>query len=137
MPSFEPRQFPPPSLSGVPIEYIVKQLHSLADTYWDKPETADCTISTFSRFSFLAPFCSPSLPVVPFPHAQGRPELPAFSQTSIIEPTIQYATAYEQTTLGKRSTQPPLNAVPRISMPVRFIFLISPKILLTFINSFM
>lgn len=105
MPSFEPRQFPPPSLSGVPIEYIVKQLHSLADTYWDKPETADCTI------------------IVPFPHAQGRPELPAFSQTSIIEPTIQYATAYEQTTLGKRSTQPPLNAVPRISMPLHVDYL--------------
>jgi hypothetical protein len=105
MPSFEPRQFPPPSLSGVPIEYIIKQLHSLADNYWDKPETADCTI------------------IVPFPHAQGRPELPAFSQTSIIEPTFQFATAYEQTTLGKRSTQPPLNAVPRISMPLHIDYL--------------
>ena len=71
----------------------------------------------FSLTSFL---------VVPFPHAQGRPDLPAFSETSIIEPTFQFATAYEQTTLGKRSTQPPLNAVPRISLAVRF-FLFFPN----------
>lgn len=45
MPSFEPRAFPPPSLTGVPIEYIIGQLHNFATQYWDKPETADCTIS--------------------------------------------------------------------------------------------
>jgi hypothetical protein len=42
---FNPRPFPPPSLVGVPAEYIVDQLHVLAPNYWNKPETADCTIS--------------------------------------------------------------------------------------------
>ncbi len=45
MPAFEHRPFPPPSLSGVPIEYITGQLHNLASEFWDKPDTADCTIS--------------------------------------------------------------------------------------------
>jgi hypothetical protein len=53
MPSFEPRAFPPPSLSNVPIEYIVGQLHNFAAQYWDKPETADCTISTSFHHLFL------------------------------------------------------------------------------------
>lgn len=53
MPSFEPRAFPPPSLTDVPIEYIVGQLHNFAAQYWDKPETADCTISTsFHQLAF-------------------------------------------------------------------------------------
>lgn len=41
---FTPRAFPPPSLTGVPVEYIIDQLHNLAPHYWDKPDTADCTI---------------------------------------------------------------------------------------------
>ena len=51
MPAFEPRPFPPPSLSGVPIEYITGQLHNLASQFWDKPDTADCTISALPSFS--------------------------------------------------------------------------------------
>ena len=46
---FIPRPFPPPALANVPVEYIVDQLHSLASNYWSKPETADCTISMYSR----------------------------------------------------------------------------------------
>jgi hypothetical protein len=46
---FTPRPFPPPSLAGVPIEYIVGQLRALAPQYWDKPETADCTICASPR----------------------------------------------------------------------------------------
>ncbi len=42
--SFEPRPFPPPSLLDVPVEYIIDQLHNLAPHYWDKLETADCTL---------------------------------------------------------------------------------------------
>ncbi|EJD02230.1 uncharacterized protein FOMMEDRAFT_109473 [Fomitiporia mediterranea MF3/22] len=38
------RPFPPPALVGVPLPYILEQLHNLAVTYWDKPQTADCTI---------------------------------------------------------------------------------------------
>ena len=53
-PSFKPsssstttrhtRSFPPPALQNVPIQYILEQLHNLALNYWDKPQTADCTI---------------------------------------------------------------------------------------------
>ncbi|KAF9482827.1 hypothetical protein BDN70DRAFT_784073, partial [Pholiota conissans] len=105
MPSFQPRPFPPPSLSGVPIEYITDQLHNLANHFWDKPDTADCTI------------------IVPFPHAHGIPELPALSQTSLIEPSFTFAANYENSTLPRRATQPPLNAVPRISMPLHIDYL--------------
>ncbi|KAK0441048.1 hypothetical protein EV421DRAFT_742810 [Armillaria borealis] len=45
--SFEPRPFPPPSLLDVPVEYIIDQLHNLAPHYWDKLETADCTLGLF------------------------------------------------------------------------------------------
>lgn len=48
MPSFNPKPFPPPSLSDVPVEYIIAQLHEYADQYWDKPDTADCTIRACS-----------------------------------------------------------------------------------------
>ncbi|KAI6025677.1 hypothetical protein F5J12DRAFT_443698 [Pisolithus orientalis] len=34
----------PSPLADVPREYIAQQLHSLAPLYWNKPETADCTI---------------------------------------------------------------------------------------------
>ena len=43
--SFVSRSFPPPALQNVPLPYILDQLHNLAVHYWDKPETADCTIS--------------------------------------------------------------------------------------------
>ncbi|KAF8798119.1 hypothetical protein BYT27DRAFT_7203831 [Phlegmacium glaucopus] len=103
--SFEPRAFPPPSLTGVPIEYIVGQLHNFATQYWDKPETADCTI------------------IVPFPHVHSIPELPGFSSMSILEPSISFAASYENTALGRRATQPPLNAVPRISLQLHIDYL--------------
>ncbi|KAF8910739.1 hypothetical protein CPB85DRAFT_1435206 [Mucidula mucida] len=57
MPAFEPRSFPPPSLAGVPVEYIIEQLHTLAPGYWNHPETADCTL------------------LIPIPHNGQRPSL--------------------------------------------------------------
>lgn len=121
MPSFQPRAFPPPSLTGVPIEYIVGQLHNFAAQYWDKPETADCTISTcLHQLSLHSSFLT-RLPVVPFPHVHSIPELPAFSSLSILEPSYSFGACYgDHTALGRRATQPPLNAVPRISLQVRF-----------------
>ncbi|PPQ98829.1 hypothetical protein CVT24_003383 [Panaeolus cyanescens] len=105
MPSFDQRPFPPPALEHVPIEYITRQLHDLANDFWDKPETADCTI------------------IVPFPHANGRPEVPGLAAASIIEPTYSYATNFEGVTAGRRATQPPLNAVPRMSLPLHMDYL--------------
>lgn len=51
-----PRQFPPPVLADVPMEYIVHKLHQLAPRYWDKPDTADCTISMRMQTDFLRVF---------------------------------------------------------------------------------
>lgn len=52
---FLTRAFPPPSLADVPVEYIMDQLHNLAPHYWDKPETADCTIGKPSIYLPLFP----------------------------------------------------------------------------------
>ncbi|CAK5271186.1 unnamed protein product [Mycena citricolor] len=95
---FNARAFPPPSLTGVPVEYIVDQLRQLAPQYWDKPDTADCTI------------------VIPVPHAPGRagspfsPDLPVFSMSS--DPAN-----------NRRATEPALNSVPRISLKLHIDFL--------------
>lgn len=63
---FQHRPFPPPSLAGVPFEYIIEQLHNLAPQYWDKPETADCTISEFNPASKLRSIAEPRQ-LCPFP----------------------------------------------------------------------
>ncbi|KAF5373545.1 hypothetical protein D9758_000845 [Tetrapyrgos nigripes] len=44
MSPYTPRPFPPPSLNGVPLEYILDQLRNLAPHYWNQTESADCTI---------------------------------------------------------------------------------------------
>jgi hypothetical protein len=75
MSPFTPRPFPPLSLGDVPIEYITQQLHALAPQYWDKPETADCTIST-SYFSF--PSLSLLTPSTSCPYSSSRPFLNTF-----------------------------------------------------------
>ncbi|KIK08249.1 hypothetical protein K443DRAFT_85427 [Laccaria amethystina LaAM-08-1] len=99
MSPFTPRPFPPLSLGDVPIEYITQQLHALAPQYWDKPETADCTI------------------IVPIPHLDpsSTPFDNAHSFTTSYEP--------QPSSAGRRATQPPLNAVPRISLQLHMDFL--------------
>jgi len=42
--SFVPRPFPPPSLAGIPLEYIIDSLRKLAPRYWNNSESADCSI---------------------------------------------------------------------------------------------
>lgn len=49
--SFVPRPFPPPSLVGVPHEYIVDSLRKLAPRYWNNTDSADCSIS---KLTFVA-----------------------------------------------------------------------------------
>ena len=65
------RPFPPPALENVPLLYILDQLHNLATHYWDKPATADCTISKyFSPFWHSSPIlnlllCILVVPITP------------------------------------------------------------------------
>ncbi|KAJ6469447.1 hypothetical protein C8R45DRAFT_837180 [Mycena sanguinolenta] len=99
-----PRAFPPPSLTGVPIEYITDQLHNLAPQYWDKPDTANCTL------------------VIPVPYPRGKagstfPDMPAFSMSN-------------DSTLGRRVTEPALNSVPRISLKLHMDYLSAHSTLL-------
>jgi len=103
--SFNPRPFPPPSLAGVPTEYIVDQLHVLAPQYWNKPETADCTI------------------IVPVPHGRGRPVHPLLSACFPPESRSAVATMYDLSGLGRRATEPTLNYVPRISLELHVDYL--------------
>ncbi|KAK7040894.1 hypothetical protein VNI00_009490 [Paramarasmius palmivorus] len=90
MSTFVPKPFPPPSLAGVPLEYILDQLHNLAPRYWHKPETADCTL------------------VIPVPYPRkanlsGGPSSPFSTRPS-----------YDPSGLGRRVTEPALNFIPRL-----------------------
>ena len=64
--AFVPRPYPAPSLAGVPKEYILSRLRHLAPHYWNKPETADCTIGERPRSHTGVPF--PNLILSPSSH---------------------------------------------------------------------
>jgi hypothetical protein len=91
--AFLPRPFPPPALADVPVEYIVDQLRNLAPHYWNRPDTADCTI------------------VVPIP-GQSMRETPESRSTSI-----------DPSGLGRRVTEPALRPTPRISLKLHMDYL--------------
>ncbi|KAJ7685632.1 hypothetical protein DFH06DRAFT_1029429 [Mycena polygramma] len=93
---FTPRAFPHPSLTDVPVEYIIQQLHSLAPQYWDRPDTADCTL------------------VIPVPHPRGKASFPA---------DISAFSMSSDSGSGRRVTEPALNAVPRISLKLHMDYL--------------
>ncbi|KIY50748.1 hypothetical protein FISHEDRAFT_64394 [Fistulina hepatica ATCC 64428] len=100
-PFLVPRAFPPPALSGVPDEYIVAQLRSLAPHYWRVNETADCTI------------------VVPIPHARNALDLPSV-----------YLPCMSDSAPGRRATEPSINAVPKISFELHIDYMSSQSTLL-------
>ncbi|EAU88717.2 hypothetical protein CC1G_01090, partial [Coprinopsis cinerea okayama7 len=102
MPTFHTKPFPPPALADVPVEYIIKQLHTMAPQYWDKPETADCTI------------------IVPIPYAQNLNPMQPFPQ----EPSGSTTISFEHSGGGnRRATQPPANSVPRLSLELHMDYL--------------
>ncbi|KAG1754316.1 hypothetical protein EDB19DRAFT_1902469 [Suillus lakei] len=90
-----PRPFPPPSLTDVPHEYIIDQLRSLASHYWDRPQTADCTI------------------IIPVPHHRPRPAHGS-PVTSSSEPSRGSQVDHNST--GRRVTEPAIHAVPRMKL---------------------
>lgn len=102
MPVFVPRPFPPPGLTDVPVEYIVDQLRNLAPHYWNKPETADCTL------------------IVPVPNPQGRsmrtPDTPPFPPETL--PTRSDASGS-----SRRVTEPSVYPTPRISLKLHMDYL--------------
>ncbi len=100
---FQPRPFPPPSLTGVPVEYIYEQLRNLAPAYWDTPDTADCTISTYSCDQLLYGPILTTSSVVPIPDLRSKPvtRFPLDSSMHI-----------NGHGLGRRVSEPILNSVP-------------------------
>lgn len=110
-PSFIHRPFPPSPLAGVPEAYIVDQLRNLAPNYWNKPETADCTISESSLPSSITKLIYIYSVVVPVPHARGRSS--HFPSEPL--PSLQQYPAG----LGRRATEPALNFVPQMSLKVK------------------
>lgn len=117
--SFVPRPFPPPTLEGVPESYIIHKLHEFAPRYWDKPSTADCTISEYLVCATLLRANSIHL-VVPIPHPVGRarraPDMPLFTPEM---PCPAQSQRQDPAGMGRRVTEPILTAVPRVSFKVR------------------
>lgn len=105
-PALIPRHFPPPALAGVPVDYIIHKLHQLAPKYWDKPDTADCTI------------------IVPIPHPVGvarrAPDMPIFT------PDLPFpgpSNKQDPGVFGRRASEPVLSAVPRVSFKLHVDYL--------------
>ena len=119
--SFVPRPFPPPSLVGVPHEYIIDSLRKLAPRYWNNTESADCSISKSTVL-----FASYRLPtgrnadtlwkVYPLdnrplgltastPAAHGS----SASSASIVPRTELLSSSHDPSGMGRRLTAPSLN----------------------------
>jgi len=105
-PTILPRHFPPPRLADVPVEYIIHKLHQLAPEYWDKSDTADCTI------------------IVPIPHPVGlarrSPDMPLFMPELPFPGPLN---KHDTTGFGRRMTEPILSAVPRLSFKLHMDYL--------------
>jgi len=107
-PAFIPRHFPPPALADVPVDYIVHKLHQLAPKYWDKTDTADCTI------------------IVPIPHPVGlarrAPDMPLFTPELALPGPLN---KHDHAGSGRRMTDPILSAVPRVTFKLHMDYLSS------------
>ncbi|TDL24955.1 hypothetical protein BD410DRAFT_785697 [Rickenella mellea] len=114
--TFVPRPFPPPSLANVPVDFIVDRLHHLAVHYWDKPETADCTII---------------VPIVPGVRGKttrnARPSSP-ISPTSMSPPLSSKSP--DPAGLGRRATEPALRRISRITSKLHIDYLSAQSTLL-------
>ncbi|KAH7929680.1 hypothetical protein BV22DRAFT_1102332 [Leucogyrophana mollusca] len=105
--SFAPRPFPPPALADVPVEYIVDQLRNLAPLYWNRPETADCTI------------------IVPVPHHRVRSAqtLDSPFTSSDSSPESSTRCKIDPAGTGRRVTEPAIHVVPRMTMKLHMDYL--------------
>ncbi|KAH9981152.1 hypothetical protein BGW80DRAFT_1247926 [Lactifluus volemus] len=109
--SFVPRPFPPPSLVGVPHEYIVDSLRRLAPQYWNDTETTDCSIV----------YPVDNYPSGVIAHGQSAPTLNAEVLPNSHDPS----------SLGRRLTAPNLNREPmRVLMKLHIDYLSAQSTLL-------
>jgi hypothetical protein len=115
--SFVPRPFPPPSLVGVPLEYIVDSLRKLAPRYWNNAETADCSISEYSDSALTIVLIS----CLVYPVDDRPPGLSAQdSSVPRVPRTEMLSSSHDPSGMGRRLTAPSLNREPvRVLMKVR------------------
>lgn len=96
--SFVPRPFPPPSLVGVPHEYIIDSLRKLAPRYWNNTESSDCSI--------IYPLDNrPSGLTTSTPAAHGS----SASSASTVPRTELLSSSHDPSGMGRRLTAPSLN----------------------------
>jgi hypothetical protein len=88
---FVPRPFPPPALTGVPLEYIIDSLRKLAPRYWNNTETADCSI-VYPLGNRPSSFSTRDLNVTSVPRTEVLPNL------------------HDPSGMGRRLTAPSLNS---------------------------
>jgi len=97
--TFTPKPFPPPALRDIPESYIVSQLHRLASHYWDRPETADCTLIIPCDVNAKAVSSPPTLDLLttgPFAanaigkHPRRESELPGSTRRMVLKLHQQY-----------------------------------------------
>ncbi|EKM82577.1 hypothetical protein AGABI1DRAFT_68331 [Agaricus bisporus var. burnettii JB137-S8] len=102
MDSSSPQPFPLSTLAEVPIEYIIEQLRNMAPYYWEKPETADCTI------------------IVPIPYVRRRP---ASTSESSKPPKFRHSVDFHPSATGGRVTESSLNNTPRLTFKLHMDYL--------------
>ncbi|KAF9227736.1 hypothetical protein BS17DRAFT_774230 [Gyrodon lividus] len=107
---FTTRPFPPPALADVPVEYIMDQLHNLAPLYWNRQETADCTIT------------------VPVPRHPSPSSPQSSADSSIRFPVDPNGT-------GRRATAPTIDMAPRLALWLHMDYLSAKSSLLRSIFS--
>jgi hypothetical protein len=109
--SFIPRPFPPPSLAGIPLEYVINSLRGLAPQYWNNAESADCSIGTSEKKMVLSPQkILTEYPVYPL-NSQ-----PLDLSTIVDDPSASriprsevLSSSHDPSSMGRRLTAPSLN----------------------------
>ncbi|KAG6814555.1 hypothetical protein H0H92_000083 [Tricholoma furcatifolium] len=111
----ESRTYASPSeLEGVPQEYFVQSLRSLAPSYWDKPETSDCTISSLAIPSQISVFTNDIRAVIPVPQLSSGPLPSSTFQPFSASQTHTQPIFNNSSGPGRRATWPALEFPPHI-----------------------
>jgi hypothetical protein len=127
--SFVPRPFPPPALTGVPLEYIVDSLRKLAPRYWNNTETADCSIGECTGVSATQPPPRNADACLVYPLGNRLPSFPTRDLgVSNVPRTEVLPSPHDPSGMGRRLTAPSLNSEGvRVLMKVRPFYLFVPK----------
>ena len=107
--TFVPRPFPPPSLAGIPLEYVINSLRRLAPQYWNNTESADCSISTSEKGSVSTKILTEYLV---YPLNNQPLDLSTVvddSNASRIPRSEVLSNSHDPSSMGRRLTAPSLN----------------------------